>query len=88
MKKIDAGFNMAFILEGSRTSYAQFRQWDGSSGENSTMELEFRTSKTDSLLLYTDNREAREYMLLKLVSGGASGVSLRFNWGNGPQVRE
>ena len=79
---------MAFILEGSRTSYAQFRQWDGSSGENSTMELEFRTSKTDSLLLYTDNLEAREYMLLKLVSGGASGVSLRFNWGNGPQVRE
>ena len=75
--------SQAFILEGSQTSYAQFRQWDGSAA-NSSLELEFRTSQPDGLLLYTDNKEAREYMLLKVVSG--SGVSLRFNWGEGAQV--
>ena len=70
------------VLEGSQTSYAQYRQWHGG-GANCSLELEFRTSQPDGLLLYTDNRDLREYMQLKLVNGG---VNLRFNWGDGAHV--
>ena len=70
------------VLEGSQTSYAQYRQWHGG-GVNCSLELEFRTSQPDGLLLYTDNRDLREYMQLKLVNGG---VNLRFNWGDGAHV--
>lgn len=69
------------VLEGSQTSYAQFRQWDG--GPNATLEFEFKTSQSNGLLLYTDNPHENEYMLLKLVEGN---VRLRFNWGDGAQV--
>lgn len=69
------------VLEGSQTSYAQFRQWEG--GPNSTLEFEFKTSQPNGLLLYTDNPDENEYMLLKLVDGN---VRLRFNWGDGAQV--
>jgi hypothetical protein len=69
------------VLEGSQTSYAQFRQWDG--GPNSTLEFEFKTSQSSGLLLYTDNPHESEYMILKLVDGS---VRLRFNWGDGAQV--
>ena len=66
------------VLEGSRTSYAQFRQWRG--GANSTLRLEFSTHRADALLLYTDNRQTGEYAQLSLVGGA---VRLRFNWGGG-----
>ena len=70
------------VLEGTQTSYAQYRQWHGG-GANCSLELEFRTSRPDGLLLYTDNRDLHEYMQLKLVNGG---VNLRFNWGDGAHV--
>ena len=70
------------VLEGTQTSYAQYRQWHGG-GANCSLELEFRTSQPNGLLLYTDNRDLREYMQLKLVNGG---VNLRFNWGDGAHV--
>ena len=71
----------SIVLEGSQTSYAQFRQWDG--GPNSTLEFEFKTSQASGLLLYTDNPHENEYMLIKLVDGS---VRLRFNWGDGAHV--
>ena len=70
------------VLEGTQTSYAQYRQWHGG-GVNCTLELEFQTSQPNGLLLYTDNRGLGEYMQLKLVNGG---VNLRFNWGDGAHV--
>ena len=69
------------VLEGSPTSYAQFRQWDG--GPNTTLEFDFKTSQSNGLLLYTDNPNENEYMLIKFVEGA---VRLRFNWGDGAQV--
>jgi len=57
----------SFVLEGSQTSYAQFRQWEG--GLNSTIEFEFKTSQPNGLLLYTDNPVEREYILVKIVDG-------------------
>ena len=71
----------SIVLEGSQTSYAQFRQWDG--GPNATLEFELKTSQQNGLLLYTDNANENEYMLLKLVDGN---IRLRFNWGDGAQV--
>ncbi len=73
------GGDTSVTLEGSPTSYAQFRQWSG--GANATLELEFATSQTDALLLYADDaRAAGEYIQLSLVGGAAR---LRFNWGGG-----
>ena len=56
-----------FVLEGSQTSYAQFRQWHG--GQNDTLTFEFATSQKDALLLYSDNNQEREYIQIKLVNG-------------------
>ncbi len=68
------------VLEGSPTSYAQFRPWRG--GANSTLELEFSVAhgQRDGLLLYADSRATGEYLLLSLVGGAAR---LLFNWGAG-----
>ena len=71
----------SIVLEGSQTSYAQFRQWDG--GPNATLDFGLKTSQQHGLLLYTDNAMENEYMLLKLVDGN---IRLRFNWGDGAQV--
>lgn len=57
----------SFVLEGSQTSYAQFRQWDG--GLNSSIEFEFKTSQNNGLLLYTDNPVEKEYLMIKIVDG-------------------
>ncbi len=57
----------SFVLEGSQTSYAQFRQWDG--GLNSSIEFEFKTSQNNGLLLYTDNLAEKEYLMIKIVDG-------------------
>lgn len=55
------------VLEGSQTSYAQFRQWHG--GHNDTLAFEFSTKQKDALLLYTDNHQENEYVQIKLVNG-------------------
>lgn len=55
------------VLEGSQTSYAQFRQWHG--GHNDTLAFEFSTQQKDALLLYTDNHQENEYVQIKLVDG-------------------
>ena len=62
-----------FVLEGSQTSYAQFRQWHG--GQNDTLTFEFATSQKDALLLYSDNNQEKEYVQIKLVNGN---VMLRY----------
>ena len=53
------------VLEGSQTSYAQFRQWHG--GQNHTLSFEFGQSHRDALLLYSDNNQEKEYIQIKLV---------------------
>ena len=69
---------VGIVLEGSDTSYAQYYQWHG--GPNSTIELEFQTTQSDALILYTDNVAKGEYLQLTLVNGA---LRLRFNWGGG-----
>ena len=62
-----AAASSSFVLEGSQTSYAQFRQWHG--GHNDTLAFEFSTQQKDALLLYTDNHQENEYVQIKLVDG-------------------
>ena len=62
-----------FVLEGSQTSYAQFRQWHG--GANDTLTFEFSTYQKDALLLYSDNNQEKEYVQIKLVRGN---IMLRY----------
>ena len=79
------------VLEGSHTSYAQFRQWHG--GHNDSLTFEFSTNQSDALLLYSDNNQEKEYLQIKLVDGN---VMLRYvllffyatfkAWGNGFKV--
>ena len=71
----------AFVFEGSRTSYAQFRKWDG--GGNSDITFEFRTEEPSGLLLYTDDALNCDFLELKLVDGA---LRLRFNYGAGGQI--
>ncbi|BES99008.1 Laminin G domain [Nesidiocoris tenuis] len=71
----------AFTLEGSSTSYAQFRKWNA--GLNGTLELEFRTEQANGLLLYTDDGGTYDFFELKLVEGA---LRLRYNLGGGAQI--
>lgn len=80
------------VLEGSPTSYAQFRQWSGFSdgspssasssssvANNATIEVDFRTEQPDCLLLYADSRDGR-YVQVTIAGGAAR---LRYNWDAG-----
>ena len=60
----------AFVLEGSKTSYAQFPAWPGvsSSDVNRRLSFEFRTAKPSGLLLYSDTVTC-EYLEIRLVRG-------------------
>ena len=71
----------ALVLEGSKTSYAQFKKWDG--GTNSSLSFEFRTESSDGLLLYTDDPSTCDSLELKLVEGR---LRLRMNTGTGPMI--
>ena len=53
----------AFVLEGSKTSYAQFPKWDGAS--DSSLSFEFRTDQPSGLLLYSDHSSC-VYLEIKL----------------------
>ncbi|XP_046998627.1 neurexin-1 isoform X1 [Schistocerca americana] len=71
----------AFVLEGSQTSYAQFRKWNA--GLNGTLELEFKTDQPNGLLLYTDDGGTYDFFEIKLVEGA---LRLRYNLGGGAQI--
>ncbi|KAL1122946.1 hypothetical protein AAG570_003271 [Ranatra chinensis] len=72
---------LAFVLEGSQTSYAQFRKWNA--GLNGSLELEFKTEQANGLLLYTDDGGTYDFFELKLVEGA---LRLRYNLGGGAQI--
>ena len=71
----------AFKLEGTHTSYAQFRKWFPS--PNASIQFEFLTSQPDGVLLYTDDGGYYDFIELKLVDGS---VRLRYNLGGGARV--
>ena len=73
--------SQAFILEGSQTSYAQFKKWYTSG--NATIEFEFLTSLPNGLLLYTDDGGYYDFLEVKLVDGS---LRTRLNLGNGAQI--
>ncbi|KAJ9589950.1 hypothetical protein L9F63_016934 [Diploptera punctata] len=70
-----------FVLEGSQTSYAQFRKWNA--GLNGSLELEFKTDQPNGLLLYTDDGGTYDFFEIKLVEGA---LRLRYNLGGGAQI--
>jgi len=71
----------SFVLEGSATSYAQFRKWNA--GLNGTLEFEFKTEQGNGLLLYTDDGGTYDFFEVKLVE---SALRLRYNLGGGAQI--
>ncbi|KAL0121234.1 hypothetical protein PUN28_008721 [Cardiocondyla obscurior] len=71
----------SFLLEGSTTSYAQFRKWNA--GLNGTLEFEFKTEQGNGLLLYTDDGGTYDFFEVKLVE---SALRLRYNLGGGAQI--
>ena len=71
----------SLVLEGSTTSYAQFRKWSASS--NASLEFEFRTERPNGVLLYTDDGGYYDFLEIKLVDGT---VRLRYNLGGGAEV--
>ncbi|XP_033218337.1 neurexin-3-like [Belonocnema kinseyi] len=75
------GQALAFVLEGSATSYAQFRKWN--TALNGTLEFEFKTEQGNGLLLYTDDGGTYDFFEVKLVE---SALRLRYNLGGGAQI--
>ena len=71
----------AYELEGTHTSYAQFRKWFPS--PNSSIQFEFLTRQPDGVLLYTDDGGYYDFIEIKLVDGS---VRLRYNLGGGARV--
>lgn len=71
----------AFVLEGSRHSYAQFRRWEG--GTEAGLSLELKTEAENGLLLYTDHSANSHFLELKLVGGN---IRLRLDFGSGSRV--
>ena len=71
----------SFVLEGSSTSYAQFRKWNAAL--NGSLEFEFKTEQGNGLLLYTDDGGTYDFFEVKLVE---SALRLRYNLGGGAQI--
>lgn len=71
----------AFQLDGSQSSFAQFRKWY--SGLNGTLELEFKSEQPNGLVMYTDDGGTYDFFELKLVEGV---LRLRYNLGGGAQI--
>ena len=69
------------LLEGSLSSYAQFRKWQAT--PNASLEFDFQTTQPSGVLLYTDDGGYYDFVELKLVEGS---VQLRFNFGAGAEV--
>ncbi|XP_056637002.1 neurexin-1 isoform X2 [Diorhabda sublineata] len=74
-------FADGFILDGSGSSYSQFRKWGG--GTNGSLEFEFKTEQPNGLLLYTDDGGTYDFFEIKLVEGA---LRLRYNLGGGAQI--
>ncbi|XP_051160690.1 neurexin-1 [Leptopilina boulardi] len=72
---------LTFVLEGSATSYAQFRKWNAAL--NGTLEFEFKTEQGNGLLLYTDDGGTYDFFEIKLIE---SALRLRYNLGGGAQI--
>lgn len=71
----------AFLLDGSQTSFAQFRKWY--TGLNGSLEFEFKTEQPNGLVLYTDDGGTFDFFEIKLVEGA---VRLRYNLGGGANI--
>lgn len=71
----------AFLLDGSQTSFAQFRKWY--TGLNGSLELELKTEQPNGLVLYTDDGGTYDFFELKLVEGA---LRLRYNLGGGAHI--
>lgn len=71
----------SFVLDGSQTSFAQFRKWNV--GLNGSLEFEFKTEQPNGLLLYTDDGGTYDFFEIKLVEGA---LRLRYNLGGGAQI--
>uniref|UniRef100_A0A1I8PXC0 Neurexin-1 n=1 Tax=Stomoxys calcitrans TaxID=35570 RepID=A0A1I8PXC0_STOCA len=71
----------AFQLDGSQSSFAQFRKWYV--GLNGSLELEFKTEQPNGLVLYSDDGGTYDFFELKLVEGA---LRLRYNLGGGAQI--
>lgn len=78
---LSLGSALSFVLEGTSTSYAQFRKWNAAL--NGTLEFEFKTEQGNGLLLYTDDGGTYDFFELKLVE---SALRLRYNLGGGAQI--
>ncbi|XP_058463051.1 neurexin-3 isoform X2 [Malaya genurostris] len=78
---IGSRYCSGFVLDGSLTSFAQFRKWY--TGLNGSLELEFKTEQSNGLVLYTDDGGTYDFFELKLVEGA---LRLRFNLGGGAQI--
>lgn len=70
-----------FVLDGSQSSFAQFRKWY--SGLNGSVEFEFKTDQPNGLVLYTDDGGTYDFFEIKLVEGA---VRLRYNLGGGANI--
>ncbi|KAK6639740.1 hypothetical protein RUM43_008015 [Polyplax serrata] len=75
------GVGHTFVLDGSPTSYAQFKKWNP--GLNGTLEFEFKTNQPNGLLLYTDDGGTYDFIEIKLVEGACR---IRFNLGGGAKI--
>ena len=73
--------SLAFYLEGSANSFAQFPRWNP--GLNGSLELSFLTREPSGLLLYTDDGGSYEFFELKIVDGT---MRLRYNLGGGSRL--
>lgn len=70
-----------FSLDGSQSSYAQFRHWNAAL--NGSLEFEFSTDQPNGLILYTDDGGTFDFFEVKLVEGA---LRLRYNLGGGAQI--
>lgn len=70
-----------FVLEGSPTSYAQFKRWYA--GITDSLSFEFRTTEPNGLLLYLDDGGNSDFFEMKLVDGI---IRFRFNLGGGAML--
>uniref|UniRef100_A0A0C9QZT5 NRX3A_1 protein n=4 Tax=Fopius arisanus TaxID=64838 RepID=A0A0C9QZT5_9HYME len=71
----------SFVLEGTSSSYAQFRKWN--TALNGSLEFEFKTEQGNGLLLYADDGGNNDFFEIKLVE---SALRLRYNLGGGAQI--
>jgi len=65
----------AFVLDGTNSSHAQFRNWNLENG--SGIKFQFSTTKLDALLLYSDDKISSCSLEIKIFKGC---IQLRFDY--------